>query len=726
MMTTTTFGIGGMHCASCVARNERTLLKLPGVRKASVNLATANAHVEFDESAISEALIRQAVERSGYHVLTQDNAKDAKDAAAGELSLARSLAFTAILLSVPVVVLAMAELTSPWAFQGVDAFVWIQAVLSTVVILGLGWPFHRGMVQQTLQLSSSMDTLISVGTLAALGFSVFAMTQGHAHYYFETGAVITALILLGRYFEARSRGRASSAIEKLMQLGAKSARVLRGGRETELPVEEVVAGDILQIRPGEKIPVDGVVLDGSSVVDEAMLTGESMPALKTKGDMLFGGTINTSGALRMQASKVGADTTLAQIVRMVEAAQNNKAPVQRLADRIAGIFVPVVLCIAALTFVGWLLATGQVMDSIIPAVAVLVIACPCALGLATPTAIMVGTGLGAQRGILIKDGEALERCRNIDVMLFDKTGTLTQGRPRVQGVVTATGVSEGQLLHAAASVEALSEHPLARAIVEAAGERAVEIAQARDFASEAGKGAMAHVGAARVIVGNAMLMREHGVPIQHLREVLDRYESDAHTAVVVAQDGKALGVIGIADTIKDDAKEAIAALRSAGVHSVMVTGDNEATARAIAARLDIHEVRAQVLPGEKAQAVMHYQNAGRKVAFAGDGINDAPALAQANLGIAMGTGSDIAIEAGHIVLVKGSPMKAYEALTLSRITFSTIRQNLFWAFAYNVAAIPLAAAGMLNPMIAAAAMALSSVTVVGNSLRIRARLAALS
>ncbi len=467
-MTTTTFGIGGMHCASCVARNERTLLRLPGVREASVNLATANARVEFDEQAITEAQIRAAIAQGGYEVLSGQSAQDHKAQAQAELTQARRRAYAALLLSLPVAVLAMADIALPWQVAGFNAALWVQAVLGAVVILGLGWPFHVGMVKQAAQFTSSMDTLISLGTLAALAFSIYAMAAGMTHFYFETGAVITAFILLGRYFEARSRGQASAAIEKLMELGAKAARVVRDGAEVEVPVEQVVVGDILQVRPGEKIPVDGVVLEGSSTVDESMLTGESMPVTKTSADLLFGGTINTTGAFRMQASKVGADTALAQIVRLVEAAQTNKAPVQKLADRVSGVFVPVVLGIALLTAAGWFIATGDWLEGMIPAVAVLVIACPCALGLATPTAIMVGTGLGARRGILIKDGEALERGRGIDVVLFDKTGTLTEGRPRVERLVPRQGVSDDELLRLAASVEALSEHPLAQAILRAA------------------------------------------------------------------------------------------------------------------------------------------------------------------------------------------------------------------------------------------------------------------
>jgi P-type Cu+ transporter len=721
-VTTTTFGIGGMHCASCVARNERTLLKLPGVRNVSVNLATAHALVEFDENAISETAIQDAVTRNGYQILSQERAHDHRAAAELELRSARGNAFVALAVSLPVAVLAMAEFSLPWEIAGLNASLWVQAVLGSIVILVLGWPFHVGMLQQALRGASSMDTLISVGTLAAFGFSVFSLTQGMTHLYFETGAVITALILLGRYFEARSRGQASAAIERLMDLGAKTARVVRGESEQVVPIEQIVASDILQVRPGEKIPVDGRVIDGSSSVDESMLTGESLPVAKDPGDVLFGGTLNTTGAFRMEALKVGADMMLAQIARMVAAAQANKAPMQRLADRISGVFVPVVLLIALATIAGWYSVTGSWMESIIPAVAVLVIACPCALGLATPTAIMVGTGLGAAGGILIKDGQALERGRDIDVVLFDKTGTLTEGKPRVHELVGAQGQSMDELLRVAASAELLSEHPLAQAIVQAAHDRGIALESPKDFISLSGKGAKATLAAGDVLIGSLRLLRDGGIALDSLQGNIERLETSAHTVVGVALNGNALGILAIADSVKSEAVEAIAQLSQRGVRSGMVTGDNAATARAIAQTLGLADVRAEVLPQDKAKEVADLQALGMRVAFVGDGINDAPALAQADLGIAMGTGTDIAIEAGHIVLVKGSPLKVVEALDLSRVTFRTIRENLFWAFAYNVAAIPLAALGWLNPMIAAAAMALSSVTVVGNSLRIRRRL----
>jgi P-type Cu+ transporter len=712
------FDIGGMHCAACANRNERALKSLPGVRDAVVNFALRSARVEFDPTLVSERILYDAVTGDGFQVFTTDLAKDNRERARRQLGDARLRAVAALVLTAPVLALAMLGIDLPWEIAGRNAGLWMQAVLSTIVILGLGWEFHRGMASLAIRGASNMDTLISFGTLAALGYSAWALLAGEQHLYFETGAVIAAFILLGRYLEARSRGQASAAIEKLVDLGAKSARVIRDGVEQEIPVDDVRVGDVLLVRPGDKIPVDGEVLDGGSAVDESMLTGESMPATKRPGDAVFGATINVSGALRMRATKVGADTTLARIVKLVADAQSNKAPIQKLADRISGIFVPVVLGIALLTALGWHLATGDVYQSIIPAVAVLVIACPCSLGLATPTAIMVGTGLGAQRGILIKNGEALERGEKIDVVVLDKTGTLTEGRPRVTAVIASDG-NEAALLRLAAGAEQLSEHPLARAVVEAARAQALPIEPASDFANLAGKGIRATVSGAGVLIGSPRFLREQGIVLgADDQGIVDGHEAEAQTVIAVGKSNRLAGFICIADTVKPDARPAIRQLQDQGLQTVMITGDNARAAEAIAKELGIERVIAEVLPQDKAEKVRALQVEGARVAFVGDGINDAPALAQADLGIAMGTGTDIAIEAGEIVLVKGSPLKLVEALALSRLTFRTIRQNLFWAFFYNVAAIPLAALGWLNPMIAAAAMAVSSVTVVGNSLRI--------
>jgi P-type Cu+ transporter len=719
-MTTATFNIVGMHCASCAVRNERTLKKLKGVFDVTVNLATHSARVEYDDSVVSVDALHDVVVENGYQVLKPELAQDHKERARRELRSAKLRAFLALLLASPAAVLAMSNIELPWAFFGHNVSVWIQAVLSTVVILVLGWQFHVGMLRQARTLSANMDTLISLGTLAALFFSVWAMLAGEHHLYFETGAVIAALILLGRYFEARSRGQASEAIEKLVELGAKTAHLSRDGSEQDIPIDEVRVGDILLVKPGEKVPVDGKVVDGSSNIDEAMLTGESMPVSKAKGDDVFGATVNIGGALMIQATKVGQDTALAQIVRLVTEAQENKAPIQKLADRVSGVFVPIVLGIAIITAVAWYLVTGDIYQSLVPAVAVLVIACPCSLGLATPTAILVGTGVGAKRGILIKNGEALERGKKIHVVVFDKTGTLTEGKPKVTDVHACKApTTPDDVLALAASIERLSEHPLAQAVVRAAQERNLPLMDVHDFENLAGKGVRGNIGNNTVMVGSIRLLLEHGVPLIQPIAKVEQHEADAKTVFMVTQDQKLVGMIAVADTLKEDAKAAIERLHAQGIETVMLTGDNRRTAEAIAEQIGIDMVFAEVLPQDKAGHVRELQKKGKRVAFVGDGINDAPALVQADLGIAMGTGTDIAIEAGNIVLVKGHPLKVIEALALSRLTFRTIKQNMFWAFFYNVAAIPLAALGLLNPMIAAAAMAGSSLTVVGNSLRIK-------
>jgi Cu+-exporting ATPase len=722
IMTTATFNIAGMHCASCAVRNERTLKKLKGVFDATVNLATHSARVEYDDSVVSVGALHDVVVENGYQVLEPELAQDHKERARRELQSAKLRAFLALLLASPVAALAMLDIELPWMLFGHNAGVWVQALLSTVVILILGWQFHIGMLRQARTLSANMDTLISLGTLAALFFSIWAMLAGEHHLYFETGAVIAALILLGRYFEARSRGQASEAIEKLMELGAKTAHVRRDGGEQDIPIEEVKVGDILLVKPGEKVPVDGKVIDGSSSIDESMLTGESMPVSKGRGDDVFGATINISGALHMQAKKVGQDTALAQIVKMVTEAQVNKAPIQKLADRVSGVFVPIVLGIAIVTAVAWYFVTGDLYQSLVPAVAVLVIACPCSLGLATPTAILVGTGVGARRGILIKNGEALERGKRIHVVVFDKTGTLTEGKPKVTDVhACKASTTPDDVLALAASIERLSEHPLAQAVVRAAREKNLPLMDVRNFENLAGKGVRGKIGDSAVMVGSGRLLLEHGVPLIHPIATAEQHEAEGKTVFMVAHDQKLVGMIVVADTLKEDAETAIERLRAQGIETVMMTGDNRRTAEAIAEQIGIDMVFAEVLPQDKAGHVRELQRNGKRVAFVGDGINDAPALAQADLGIAIGTGTDIAIEAGNIVLVKGHPLKVIEALALSRLTFKTIKQNMFWAFFYNVAAIPLAALGLLNPMIAAAAMAGSSLTVVGNSLRIKRR-----
>lgn len=718
-MKTTTFTIVGMHCASCSVRNERALQKVKGVKSASVNLAIHSATVGFDEAVVDEKTLHDAVIKNGYKVAVEETREQRKETVEKEMSLAKWRAYFALALSLPVVILAMFAVELPFEIFGHNASVWIQAILSAFVILVLGSEFHIGMWKQARMKSANMDTLISIGTLAALLYSFWAIYAGE-HLYFETGAVIAALILLGRYFEARSRGQASEAVEKLLQLGAKTARIVLNGEEREVAIENVKVGDMLLVKPGEKIPVDGKVVRGTSSVDESMLTGESMPVGKKEGDDVFGATLNINGAIYIEATKVGQDTILAQIVRMVAEAQVKKAPIQKLADKISGIFVPIVLGIALFTALVWYFITGDLAQSIIPAVAVLVIACPCSLGLATPTAIMVGTGLGAKRGILIKNGEALEKGKHIDVVVFDKTGTLTEGKPTVTDVVSiAREISEDMLLSLAASLEKFSEHPLAQAVVNAAESKHLKIEEAHEFENIAGKGVRGKIHGRSVLLGNMTLMNEHGIHAGEHREKIEQLALQAKTVIALAVNEKLAGLIAIADTLKQDGKEAVRKLCERGIETVMITGDNEWTARAIGKEVGIEKIFAGVLPHEKAEKVKLLQQEGQKVAFVGDGINDAPALVQADLGIAIGTGTDIAIEAGNIVLVKGSPMKVVEALALSALTFRTIKQNMFWAFFYNIAALPLAAFGLLNPMIAAGAMAFSSVSVVGNSLRIK-------
>src|SRR3989344_1438815 len=718
-MKTTTINIAGMHCASCVVRNERSLQKLKGVSSASVNLATNSARVLYDETVTDEKQIEGVIIKNGYQVLSGATVEAQKDAARKELGMSKRRATIAIGFALPVLFLGMFAIELPLTFLGNNLSTWIEAILANFVILVLGREFHIGMWKQLLQRSADMNTLVSMGVLSALIYSYVAMATG-GHFFFETGAVIAALILLGRYFETLSRGQASEAIEKLVLLGAKTAHLVSGDDVHDVPVESVVVGNILLVKPGEKVPVDGKVWKGTSSVDESMLTGESMPVTKNVGDGVYGATMNSAGVLYIQAAKVGSDTVLAQIVNMVSEAQMNKAPIQKLADKISGIFVPIVLGIAVVTAAVWYLTSGDIALSIVRAIAVLVIACPCALGLATPTAIMVGTGLGAKRGILIKNGEALQKGSNINVDVFDKTGTLTLGKPVVTDMLALNEeFTADDVLRLGASLEAFSEHPLAQSVVNIAKEKQLLLSEVAQFESVAGKGVKGDIDGASVLIGSARFMKESGIVLTAAESRIEALEAEAKTGIVLARNAQAVGMLAIADTLKPDAFEAISKLKAAGMRAVMITGDNVRTAEAIARAAGIDEIFAEVLPGEKAEQVRALQGGGVHVAFVGDGINDAPALVQADLGIAIGTGTDIAIEAGNIVLVKGSPMKVVEALMLSALTFRTIKQNLFWAFFYNIAALPLAAFGMLDPMIAGGAMALSSVSVVGNSLRIK-------
>lgn len=724
-MKTKTITIVGMHCASCAIRNEQSLKKLEGVKDAVVNFATHDATVTFDEKIVQEDALVGAIIRNGYKVVREEHSGGHmhKVEIDKELHTLKVRTIYALAIGAITAVFAMGGVMTGVSFLGRDFGVWIVAIGGILSVFVLGWQFHAGMIRQLRHRSANMDTLISLGTLAALGYSLWGFTAGKTELYFETAAIIIALILLGEYFEAKSRGEAGAAIEKLMQLGAKTAHVVTAnGVEQEVPIEGVRVGDILRVRPGEKIPIDGVVSKGSSTVDESMLTGESMPIQKNIEDNVYGATINVDGMLEIQVMRVGEGTMLAQIIRMVSEAQSKKAPIQRLADSISGIFVPIVIVIALLTVAGWWFLKGDILSGVIHAVAVLVIACPCALGLATPTAIMVGTGAGARRGILIKNGEALERGKKIDVMIFDKTGTLTEGKPTVTDIVPiGMGIDAKTLLTYAASIEKFSEHPLARAIVKRAENEGMALYDVQDFKIVAGKGALGIVNERGIIVGSVVFARESGVELALKQSAIETLEENAKTVVVVSEGAAVLGFFGISDVVKPTAKKAIELLKSRNIETVLLTGDNQKTAEAIAGVLGIETIIAETLPADKAGHVRKFQEKGKKVAFVGDGINDAPALVQSDLGIAIGTGTDVAIEAGSIVLVKGDPMKAVEALELSQKTFRIIKQNLFWAFFYNILAIPLAAFGILNPIIAAGAMAFSSVSVVGNSLRLRRR-----
>jgi len=764
-----TLALEGMTCASCAMRIEKGLKKLPGVKDANVNFATERATVMYDPAQTGVEQMVQKVEVFGYKAFPQvsspqqlvqgetaseisgtteipvvgiSQADEQSRRKQAEIRHKRNLLILGIVLTVPVVILSMFFLNR---FPGEN---YLLLVITTPIWAIVGWEFHRGAIKTLRHGSANMDTLISVGSTAAYVMSVVATFFPHIVgpvTFYDTTALIVTLIFLGKYLEARAKGQTNEAIKKLIGLQARTAHVLRAGKEVEVPIEQVQVGDDLIVRPGEKIPVDGSVLTGSSSVDESMITGESIPVEKVEGDPLIGATINQRGLLHMRATKVGADTVLASIIRLVEQAQGSKAPIQRLADTISGIFVPVVLVIASLTFIGWAIVGNVTSAStnaatmaassnpwiiaIVAAVAVLVVACPCALGLATPTAIMVGTGKGAEQGILIKGGESLERIQAVRAILLDKTGTITKGKPELTDMVTVPGVSEHDLLCLVAGAEQGSEHPLAAAIIEGAKARGLSLgATPQRFTALAGRGLEATVDGHEVLVGTRRLLAERSIASDALVAQLEALEQQGKTVMLVALDGAFTGLVAVADTVKVGSREAIQQLHAQGLSVWMITGDNRRTAQAIAAQVGIppEHVLAEVLPEDKTNQVKRLQEQGLAVAFAGDGINDAPALVQADAGIAMGTGTDIAMEASDITLVKGNLKSVATALALSRATLHTIKQNLFWAFAYNVILIPTAILSPLIPFLrenapifAAAAMALSSVTVVSNSLRLR-------
>ena len=707
------FEVAGMTCASCALRIERTLSKQEGVVEAFVNLAGAEAKVVFDRRLVEPAALEAAVRKIGYElteVASEEERTSAKERFAEEARVQRRNVIGAGILTLPVAVLAMGGIDTSWSRV-------LQWLLATPVLFVFGWQFHRTAVLRARSFDANMDTLVSLGTVAAYLFSVWSFFRGD-ELYFETASIIITFILLGRFFEAVAKGRASGAIARLLELGAKEARVLRDGGEVMISIDQVRQGDLVVVKPGEKIPVDGEIDDGRSSVDESMLTGESLPVDHVPGDTVFGATINQQGRLVVRATRVGGETALAQIVRMVEDAQASKAPVQRLADRVARVFVPIVIAIALGTFTVWMLIGSELPAAFTAAVAVLIIACPCALGLATPIGIMVGSGRGAEIGVFFKRAETFEKSRKVDVVVFDKTGTLTDGLMSLADVVTDE--DEARFLYLTASVEAASSHPIGKAVALGAEERDIELGAVDDFENFAGMGVRGTVDGVEVLVGKAKLVADAGLLIpERYAEAMERLEGEAKTTFLAGWGGEVRGVIAVADTLKPSARSAVAELEKIGVEVVMLTGDNRRTAEAIAAEVGIHRVVAEVLPQDKVTEVQRLQAEGLVVAFVGDGVNDAPALTQADLGVAIGTGTDIAIEAGDVVLMSGDPALVVRAMQLARRTFRTIIENLFWEFFYNVAAIPLAALGLLNPMIAAGAMAFSSVSVVANSLRLR-------
>ena len=716
----------GMSCASCAARIEKTLRGMAGVTEASVNFASEKARVSFLPGKTGVREMVRAVEAIGYGAEPVEEAAPDRERELREREVRslRARVIASALLSFPLLAAMFASMLKINAL-GFLHLPLVQLALATPVQFVIGYRFYKNAFHSLRAGSPGMDVLVALGTSAAYFFSLYngflkPMTHGEMpHLYFEASAIIITLVLLGKMLEAVAKGRTSEAIKRLIGLQPKTARVTRDGREVDIPIAEVQVGDVVSVRPGEKIPADGELVEGSSAVDESMITGESIPVEKNAGDAVIGATINKLGAFRFRATKVGKDTVLSQIIRVVEEAQGSKAPIQRLVDKVAGIFIPSVLGVAALTFLIWLVVFGNLPMGLISAVAVLVIACPCAMGLATPTAIMVGTGKGAENGILIRSGESLERAYKLQAIVLDKTGTITRGKPALTEIVPVNGMSRGELLRLAGIVEKKSEHPLGAAVYEAAREELGELEDPDGFEALPGKGVKARVGDRTVLVGTRAFLRDVGIASDTVEQAVQKLEGEGKTVMLLAVRDRVEGLLAVADQIKESSRRAIERLKKMGLDVYMITGDNRRTAQAIAAQVGIEHVMAEVLPEKKAEAVRELKAAGKVVAMVGDGINDAPALVTADIGIAMGTGTDVAIESADITLMSGDLMSVPAAIQLSQKTMRKIRQNLFWAFFYNTVGIPFAALGMLNPIIAGAAMAFSSVSVVSNSLSLK-------
>lgn len=738
--------IEGMTCASCAQTIEKALNRTEGVKDANVNVATEKATIKYDPNVLNVGQLEKVVSDTGYGVAKtairkgeEEKREEEKiDEDLKKVARDKKLMSWSWGLTIPIIILMLFEMFDWWIIPG---YPWVILGLATPVVFGTGWGTLRGAYKAVAHGNTNMDVLIAMGTIASYITGPVQLLGMPIASYSGVAAMIMAFHLTGRYMETMAKGRASQAIKKLLQLGAKTARLIVDGQEKEIPIEEVQVGDIMLVKPGEKIPTDGKVISGESAVDESMATGESMPVGKKVGAEVIGSTINQRGVLKVESTKVGNDTFLAQVIKMVEECQGSKVPIQEFADKVTSYFVPAVLVIASLTFLLWLLlpepmnaviiwassfipwvtpGIGSISLAILATVAVLVIACPCALGLATPTALMVGSGMGAENGVLIRNGEAIQTMKDIRAVVFDKTGTITKGAPEVTDAVPVEKVKEEELLILAASLEANSEHPLAEAVIKKAKEKNLKFKEVTEFEAITGKGVRATIDGEKALIGNQRLMQEFGVDYSVLQKKLEELEDEAKTAILVASDGKLLGAIAVADTLKDDSIDAIKNLRELGMKTVMLTGDNKRTADAIANSVGIDRIVAEVLPQDKVREIKKLQSEyDGHVAMVGDGINDAPALKQANVGIAIGTGTDIAIESSDITLVRGNLSGVVTAVKLSKATFTKIKQNLFWAFFYNTVAIPIAILGLLHPIIAEAAMAFSSVNVVTNSLRLR-------